>query len=256
MEILCYFCCREIILFTYPIAVYFGLNKFGLQTIGIVLAIIFAVRILPAARQKSKRLKHLAWISGSAGIVLLTLGFSASSAGWLTYYPVMLIFACWLYCFKPMATTNDYRTSCSPSRAWASTKWHWLHQKNHQSHRLLVLHYQRLYCFLPASTARSMDPIQWLTQLSVCRGALCEMGSKTAHSSELNCYDPKPYLTSLSELLSQNKSPWIWLSALTTMVRLRNRLNDDLSQLVHLLSLLPPFQRGLRFVPKIATYFR
>ncbi|CDT21849.1 MULTISPECIES: septation protein IspZ [Vibrio] len=79
-----------IILFTYPIAVYFGLNKFGLQTVGIVLAAIFAVRIFTGGQAKIKELKHLAWISGSAGIVLLALGLAFKQHGWLTYYPVIV----------------------------------------------------------------------------------------------------------------------------------------------------------------------
>ncbi|MFA0677408.1 hypothetical protein AB4567_24110, partial [Vibrio sp. 10N.222.51.A6] len=79
-----------IILFTYPIAVYFGLNKFGLQTVGIVLAAIFAVRIFTGGQAKIKELKHLAWISGSAGIVLLALGLTFKQHGWLTYYPVIV----------------------------------------------------------------------------------------------------------------------------------------------------------------------
>lgn len=79
-----------IILFTYPIAVYFGLNKFGLQTVGIVLAVIFAVRIFTGDQAKIKELKHLAWSSGSAGIVLLTLGLTFKQHGWLTYYPVIV----------------------------------------------------------------------------------------------------------------------------------------------------------------------
>ncbi|MGF1756141.1 hypothetical protein L4C33_21460, partial [Vibrio makurazakiensis] len=79
-----------LVIFAYPLAVFFGINKFGLQTVGVALAAIFALRIFSGSQAKIKELKQLAWISGSAGIVLLTLGVLFKEHGWLTYYPVVV----------------------------------------------------------------------------------------------------------------------------------------------------------------------
>ncbi|MFA0567748.1 MAG: septation protein IspZ [Vibrio gallaecicus] len=87
-----------IILFTYPIAVYFGLNKFGLQAVGLVLVVMFVLRIATGSQAKIKELKHLAWISGCAGIALLSLGILFKQHGWLTFYPV-IVNACMLVVF-------------------------------------------------------------------------------------------------------------------------------------------------------------
>ncbi|MBW3696326.1 DNA gyrase subunit B [Vibrio sp. T187] len=79
-----------LVLVAYPLAVYFGINRFGLQTVGLLLAAIFAVRIFAGSQAKIKELKQLAWISGSAGILLLLLGVTFKQHGWLTYYPVVV----------------------------------------------------------------------------------------------------------------------------------------------------------------------
>ncbi|TKF22695.1 DNA gyrase subunit B [Vibrio genomosp. F6] len=79
-----------LVIFTYPLAVYFGINKFGLQAVGLLLGIIFLIRIFTGSQAKIKELKHLAWISGSAGIVLLVLGIMFKQHGWLTFYPVVV----------------------------------------------------------------------------------------------------------------------------------------------------------------------
>lgn len=79
-----------LIIFSYPIAVYFGLNKFGLQAVGGVLATVFLVRIVTGGQAKIKELKHLAWVSGGAGLLLLLLGMIFKQHGWLTYYPVVV----------------------------------------------------------------------------------------------------------------------------------------------------------------------
>jgi len=79
-----------LILFAYPLAVYFGINKFGIQSVGIMLVVIFAVRIFSSSQAKIKELKQLAWISGIAGIILLSLGMLFKQHGWLTYYPVVV----------------------------------------------------------------------------------------------------------------------------------------------------------------------
>ncbi len=153
-----------IILFTYPIAVYFGLNKFGLQTVGIVLAAIFAVRIFTGGQAKIKELKHLAWISGSAGIVLLALGLTFKQHGWLTYYPVIVnvcmltVFASSLWHLKRLSSC-----SCSTPRAWTSAK-RGIDYIQSQNKVPVLCYHQWLYRSLhPLPTSWRMDPIQWLT---------------------------------------------------------------------------------------------
>ncbi|AQP35825.1 septation protein IspZ [Vibrio anguillarum] len=79
-----------IVLLTYPLAVYFGINQFGLQAIGGFLAAIFALRILSGWQAKLQELKQLAWISGFVGITLVTLGMLFQQHGWLLFYPVVV----------------------------------------------------------------------------------------------------------------------------------------------------------------------
>ncbi|WED28411.1 hypothetical protein L3V77_12985 [Vibrio sp. DW001] len=79
-----------ILLLTYPFAVYFGIDKLGIEAIAVVLILLFLIRILAGSKSKLKELKYLAWITGGIGIVLLSLGALLNQQGWLTYYPVVV----------------------------------------------------------------------------------------------------------------------------------------------------------------------
>lgn len=79
-----------ILLLTYPFAVYFGIEKLGIEAIAVVLIFLFLIRILAGSKSKFKELKYLAWITGGIGIVLLSLGSLLNQQGWLTYYPVVV----------------------------------------------------------------------------------------------------------------------------------------------------------------------
>ncbi|ELO4023186.1 hypothetical protein QWR20_004453, partial [Vibrio fluvialis] len=60
-----------IVLLAYPFAVYYGIDKLGLSVIGLLLAVMFALRIITASRTKLKEFKQLAAISGLIGITLI-----------------------------------------------------------------------------------------------------------------------------------------------------------------------------------------
>ncbi|MDE1221387.1 hypothetical protein L9W97_09625 [Vibrio aestuarianus] len=79
-----------IVLLAYPFAVYLGINEFGLQTVGILLACIFGLRIVAGQQAKIQELKQLAWISGLIGLTLAILGIVFKQHGWLLFYPVVV----------------------------------------------------------------------------------------------------------------------------------------------------------------------
>lgn len=79
-----------ILLLAYPFAVYFGIEKLGIEAIAVVLIFLFIIRILAGSKSKLKELKYLAWVTGGVGIALLSLGALLNQQGWLTYYPVVV----------------------------------------------------------------------------------------------------------------------------------------------------------------------
>ncbi len=87
-----------IVLLAYPFAVYYGIDKFGLSIMGILLAVLFVLRIFTASKTKLKEFKQLAITSGLIGITLIVLGVLFRSKGWLLFYPVA-VNACMLIVF-------------------------------------------------------------------------------------------------------------------------------------------------------------
>ncbi|MCK6264365.1 hypothetical protein KP803_13875 [Vibrio sp. ZSDE26] len=79
-----------ITLLAYPFAVYFGIEQFGIQIIGLILIALFAIRIVSASKAKLKELKQLAWITGITGVCLTMFGLLFKQYGWLTFYPVIV----------------------------------------------------------------------------------------------------------------------------------------------------------------------
>ncbi|EGQ7851964.1 COG4648 family protein [Vibrio vulnificus] len=79
-----------IVLLTYPFAVYFGIDKLGLEVVALLLGIVFLLRIFSGHQAKLKEFKQLAVISGVIGVVLVTLGAIFKQQGWLTFYPVVV----------------------------------------------------------------------------------------------------------------------------------------------------------------------
>ena len=79
-----------LLLFSYPFAVYYGLNNWGLKTIAGVLGFLFLMRFISADKARSKELKYIAWLSASAGIVLTFFALIFKNTQWFTYYPVIV----------------------------------------------------------------------------------------------------------------------------------------------------------------------
>ncbi len=79
-----------VVLLAYPFAVYFGIDKFGLSLVGIILISALLLRVLTAQRSKVKELKQIAQISAVTGSILVGLGIVFRQHGWLTFYPVVV----------------------------------------------------------------------------------------------------------------------------------------------------------------------
>ncbi|MCV5943343.1 hypothetical protein OFN64_42330, partial [Escherichia coli] len=59
-----------IVLFAYPFAVYFGIDKFGLNLVGGLLIAALLLRVFVANKTPLKEFKFLALVTGAVGIVL------------------------------------------------------------------------------------------------------------------------------------------------------------------------------------------
>ncbi|MDV5036563.1 COG4648 family protein [Vibrio diabolicus] len=79
-----------IVLFAYPFAVYFGIDKFGLNLVGGLLIAALVLRVFVATKTPLKEFKFLALATGAVGIVLITLGMVFKQHGWLQFYPVVV----------------------------------------------------------------------------------------------------------------------------------------------------------------------
>ncbi|MBE3749336.1 DNA gyrase subunit B [Vibrio parahaemolyticus] len=79
-----------IVLFAYPFAVYFGIDKFGLNLVGGLLIAALLLRLSVANKTPLKEFKFLALTTGAVGILLVTLGMVFKQHGWLKFYPVVV----------------------------------------------------------------------------------------------------------------------------------------------------------------------
>ncbi len=79
-----------IVLFAYPFAVYFGIDKFGLNLVGGLLIAALLLRLFVANKTPLKELKFLALTTGAVGILLVALGMVFKQHGWLKFYPVVV----------------------------------------------------------------------------------------------------------------------------------------------------------------------
>lgn len=77
-----------IVVFAYPFAIYFGLDRFGLNAVGGLLITALLLRLLSANKTPLKEFKFLAFTTGILGIILVTLGIVFKQHGWLKFYPV------------------------------------------------------------------------------------------------------------------------------------------------------------------------
>ncbi|EIV8665289.1 hypothetical protein ACONJS_003826 [Vibrio parahaemolyticus] len=79
-----------IVLFAYPFAVYFGIDKFGLNLVGGLLIAALLLRLFVANKTPLKEFKFLAFTTGAVGILLVALGMVFKQHGWLKFYPVVV----------------------------------------------------------------------------------------------------------------------------------------------------------------------
>lgn len=79
-----------LILLAYPFAVYYGLNQWGIGAVAGVLGFLFLLRMIGGNQTRLRELKHIAWLSGGAGLLLTLLAFIFKNGSWFTYYPVIV----------------------------------------------------------------------------------------------------------------------------------------------------------------------
>ena len=79
-----------IALLAYPFAIYYGLNKWGIGGVAIILGVFFLLRVFGANKTRLRELKYIAWLSGGAGLTLTLLALVFQNSSWFTYYPVIV----------------------------------------------------------------------------------------------------------------------------------------------------------------------
>lgn len=79
-----------VVLLAYPFAVYFGIEQYGLSTVGILLIAALGIRLISVQRSQLNELKSVARLSALIGISLVSLGVLFKQHGWLTFYPVVV----------------------------------------------------------------------------------------------------------------------------------------------------------------------
>lgn len=87
-----------VVLLAYPFAIYFGLERFGISLVGIVLIFALGIRLFSVQRSKLKELKSVAQASALVGITLVGLSVWFKQHGWMIFYPVV-VNACMLALF-------------------------------------------------------------------------------------------------------------------------------------------------------------
>ncbi|MGO2497598.1 MAG: hypothetical protein ACTH6I_06215 [Vibrio litoralis] len=91
-----------LLLLAYPLAVYYGLSRWGIGVIAIIFAALFVIRIAAGHQTKLKELKYIAWLSGAAGIILTLCATLFREHGWFTYYPVVVNLLMFLLFFSSL----------------------------------------------------------------------------------------------------------------------------------------------------------
>lgn len=91
-----------LLLLAYPLAVYYGLSRWGIGVIGIIFAALFMIRIAAGHQTKLKELKYIAWLSGGAGMILTLCATVFREHGWFTYYPVVVNLLMFLLFFSSL----------------------------------------------------------------------------------------------------------------------------------------------------------
>lgn len=79
-----------VVLLAYPLVVYYGLNRWGLNLLAAILALFFLLRLVAARKTRLADLKPLAWAGGVSGILLVGAGALLRREGLLLFYPVLI----------------------------------------------------------------------------------------------------------------------------------------------------------------------
>lgn len=79
-----------VVLLAYPFAIYFGIERFGISLVGIVLIVALGVRLFSVQRTQLRELKSVVQISAITGISLVGLSILFKQHGWMTFYPVVV----------------------------------------------------------------------------------------------------------------------------------------------------------------------
>lgn len=96
-----------IALTAYPLAVWFGLSRWGMQVLAPILLLMFTLRLF-AVRSKIKQQLWLGKALALAGIILSLASWGLGKAQWLLFYPVvvniilLVLFSYSLFCPPPI----------------------------------------------------------------------------------------------------------------------------------------------------------
>lgn len=91
-----------ILLLAYPFAVYYGVEKYGLPSVALVLSVLFITRILAGKMSRLNEFKYLAFITAGMGLLLLLLSYLLGQNGWLKFYPVAVNSCMFLLFFQSL----------------------------------------------------------------------------------------------------------------------------------------------------------
>ncbi|PMP14040.1 DNA gyrase subunit B [Vibrio breoganii] len=79
-----------VVLLVYPFAVYFGIDRYGLSVVALLIIVALIVRLFTFRENQLKELKYVIQVSAITGIVLAGFGLLFRQYGWLTFYPVIV----------------------------------------------------------------------------------------------------------------------------------------------------------------------
>ncbi|MEI8631573.1 hypothetical protein P4S72_04540 [Vibrio sp. PP-XX7] len=79
-----------VVLLTYPFAIYFGIDKFGLKLVGGLLIAVFLLRIYTSGQILSREFRQIAWVSSVTGGLIVLSSLLFKQQGWLQFYPVIV----------------------------------------------------------------------------------------------------------------------------------------------------------------------
>ena len=77
-------------LLAYPLVVYFGLSRWGVGGVAGVLWVLFLIRLIAGGEAKLKHFKIIVYLTGSVGLVLVSLSAVFRQVGWFLCYPVVI----------------------------------------------------------------------------------------------------------------------------------------------------------------------